>query len=433
MLHKLTLLIILCYLSAIGNAQELLTIEQAVSITLENNFDIKIAKNNTRIDEQNRSLGNAGILPRVTGNFTRNNSIQNSRQVRADGQVQELNNAKNDNMNYGVSLNWTIFDGFKMFAKYDQLKEIQKQGEAEVRYAILTQVSEIIATYYTLVQQQKMIRALDTAIDLSQYRLTMAQNRFEIGKAAKLEVLNAQVDLNADKTTLLQQQEQYANSKTYMNQLMARDLSIAFRVEDSVAINDDLKLGELLGTAENQNPKIQLAVINKRISEYNLKQIKGERYPIISLNSGYNFNESHSSLGFATENKGRGFNYGVSASVNIFNGFLQNRNEKIAKIEIENSELQIGQQKQTIQSQITSLFQTYITNLDLVQLERSNEDLAKENLDITFEKFKIGTITTLEVRTAQLNYINTMVRSYTAQYQAKLSEIRLKELAGHAF
>ncbi|WP_270088179.1 TolC family protein [Sphingobacterium sp. SYP-B4668] len=433
MLHKLTLLIILCYLSAIGNAQELLTIEQAVSITLENNFDIKIAKNNTRIDEQNRSLGNAGILPRVTGNFTRNNSIQNSRQVRADGQVQELNNAKNDNMNYGVSLNWTIFDGFKMFAKYDQLKEIQKQGEAEVRYAILTQVSEIIATYYTLVQQQKMIRALDTAIDLSQYRLTMAQNRFEIGKAAKLEVLNAQVDLNADKTTLLQQQEQYANSKTYMNQLMARDLGITFRVEDSVAINDDLKLGELLGTAENQNPQIQLAVINKRISEYNLKQIKGERYPIISLNSGYNFNESHSSLGFATENKGRGFNYGVSASVNIFNGFLQNRNEKIAKIEIENSELQIGQQKQTIQSQITSLFQTYITNLDLVQLERSNEELAKENLDITFEKFKIGTITTLEVRTAQLNYINTMVRSYTAQYQAKLSEIRLKELAGNAF
>jgi outer membrane protein len=433
MLHRLTLFIILCYFSNTGNAQELLTIEQAVSITLENNFDIKIAKNNTLIDEQNRSLGSAGILPQVTGNFTRSNSIQNSRQVRTDGQVQELNNAKNDNMNYGVNLNWTVFDGFKMFAKYDQLKEIQRQGEAEVKYEILTQVSEIIATYYTLVQQQKMIQALDTAIDLSQYRLTIAQNRFEIGKAAKLEVLNAQVDLNADKTSLLQQKEQYANTKTYMNQLMARDLNIAFRVQDTLAINDDLKLGDLLGIAENQNPQIQLALINKRISEYNLKQIKGERYPIISLNSGYNFNESHSSLGFATENKGRGFNYGVSASVNIFNGFLQNRNERIAKIEIENSELQIGQQKQTIQSRITSLFQTYITNLDLVLLEHDNAELAKENLDITLEKFRIGTITTLEVRTAQLNYINTMVRSYTAQYQAKISEVRLKELAGNAF
>jgi len=433
MLHRLTLFIILCYFSNTGKAQELLTIEQAVSTTLENNFDIKIAKNNTLIDEQNRSLGNAGILPQVTGNFTRSNSIQNSRQVRTDGQVQELNNAKNDNMNYGVNLNWTVFDGFKMFAKYDQLKEIQRQGEAEVKYEILTQVSEIIATYYTLVQQQKMIQALDTAIDLSQYRLTMAQNRFEIGKAAKLEVLNAQVDLNADKTSLLQQKEQYANTKTYMNQLMARDLNIAFRVQDTLAINDDLKLGDLLGIAENQNPQIQLALINKRISEYNLKQIKGERYPIISLNSGYNFNESHSSLGFATENKGRGFNYGVSASVNIFNGFLQNRNERIAKIEIENSELQIGQQKQAIQSRITSLFQTYITNLDLVLLEHDNAELAKENLDITLEKFRIGTITTLEVRTAQLNYINTMVRSYTAQYQAKISEIRLKELAGNAF
>ncbi|MGJ1266685.1 TolC family protein [Sphingobacterium spiritivorum] len=433
MRHTLTLLTLLCSISFSTYAQELLTMEDALTITLENNFDIKIAKNNTRIDQQNFSLGNAGILPRVTGNFTRTNSIQNSRQVRADGQVQELNNAKNDNMNYGVTLNWTVFDGFRMFARYDQLREIQKQGETEVKYEILTQVSEVIATYYNLVQQQKMLKALDTAIDLSEYRLTMAKNRFEIGKAAKLEVLNAQVDLNTDKTALLQQQELYANTKTYLNQLMTRDLNTPFRVTDSIAINDQLKLGELLQTAESQNPQIQLALINKRISEYNLKQIKGERYPIIALNSGYNFNESHSSLGFATENKGKGFNYGVTASVNIFNGFLQNRNEKIAKIEIENSELQIGQQKQTISAQVTTLFQTYITNISLVDLEKKNEELAKENMDITLEKFKIGTITTLEVRTAQLNYINAMARSYTAQYQAKLSEIRLKELSGNSF
>jgi outer membrane protein TolC len=198
-------------------------------------------------------------------------------------------------------------------------------------------------------------------------------------------------------------------------------------------LDTDLKLGNLIEIADRQNPQIQLAIINNRVAELNLKAVKAERYPKIGLNSGYNWNESHSSLGFSTENKNRGLTYGVSASLNIFNGFLQNRNERIAKFQIKGSELQIQQQKQDIQAQVRTLFQTYITNMELANVERKNEELAKENLNITMDKFRIGTITTLEVRTAQLNYINVMTRSYTAQYDAKVSEIRLKELTGETY
>ncbi|MCW8311688.1 TolC family protein [Sphingobacterium thalpophilum] len=427
------IMLLFCTILFQAHAQQTLTLEEALTTTLANNFNILLARNDSKIDMENTSLGSAGMLPAVTGNFNRSNSVQNSRQVRADGQIQQVSNAKNDNMSYGVNLNWTIFDGFGMFARRDRFKEIQRQGEAEIKFEVISQLSEVIATYYNLVQQKRLLDALDTTITLSQYRVALAENRLEIGKGSKLDLLNAKVDLNTDQTNLLRQQESFKNTKTYLNQLMTRDLDLDFGVEDEMELDQNLKLGDLLTLADQQNPQIQLAIINKRIAELNLKSVKAERYPKIGLNTGYNWNESHSSLGFSTENKNRGLTYGVSASVNIFNGFLQNRNERIAKFQLQSSELLIQQQKQDIQAQVRTLFQTYVTNMQLANVEKKNEELAKENLNITMDKFRIGTITTLEVRTAQVNYINAMTRSYTAQYEAKLSEIRLKELTGETY
>lgn len=423
--------ILFCLFTVVCSAQDLLTAEQAVAIALENNYDIKLATNDLKVDEQNVSLANAGLLPNLSGTFNQNNNIQNSKQVRTDGTVQELDNARNNSMSYGVNLGWTVFDGFKMFARYDQLQELQKQGETELKLMVLNRVSDVMATYYDLVQQQQMLKALDTAIVISKQRVTTADNRFKIGKAAKLEVLNAQVDLNTDQTNFLRQKELFENTKTALNQLMARDLTAQFKVVDSVVADNKLILGDLISLAEQQNPQIQIALINKRVAELNLKQVRSARYPQIGVNAGYMFNESESSLGFARENNSRGLNYGITASINIFNGFLQKRNEKVAKLQIDSSNILIEQQTQTIKAQLIAAYQTYLTNLELVKLEAKNEDIAEQNLDITLEKYRIGTITTLELRTAQLNYVNARTRNSSAQFQAKISEVTLKQLAGN--
>ena len=412
------------------NAQEILTLESAVKIALENNYEIKIATNNSSIQETNVAVGNAGMLPTVTANILDNNSIQNSSQVRQDGTSNKLNNAKNNNLSYGIGLDWTIFDGLRMFAKLDQLKELQKMGDAQLKLTIISRVSDVNAAYYDLVQQQQQLAALDTTIVISNQRMTLAQNRFTIGKASKLEVLNAQVDLNTDQVALLRQKELYANSKILLNQLLARDVTTEFRVIDILVVDSLLSLSELRTLAEKQNPQLQSQIISKKIAELELKQIKAGRYPTIRVNTAYNFSESKSSLGFLSQSQARGLNYGFSASLNLFDGFAQNRSEKIAKIQIENSKLSIDQQNLALTSQLSTSFQTYLTNLELIILEDKNEQIAKQNLNITLEKFRIGTITTLEFRTAQLNYVNAKVRFSNAQFQGKLSEIALKELAG---
>ena len=417
--------------SVLGNAQEVLTIKDAVAIALENNFEIKIASNNLNIDKVNMSEGNAGMLPTITGTVVDNNRVQNSSQTLQTGQVNSLKNAKNNSLNYGVSLDWTIFDGLRMFARYDQLKELQKLGETRLKQTILLKIAEVNATYFDLVQQQQQLIAIDSTLLISSQRLQLAENRFKIGKASKLEVLNAQVDLNTDKVTLLRQKELYANTKIKLNQILARDVKKEFTVLNDIKVDNSLVLPQLIELAKQQNPQLQPQIIAKNVSELQLKQVKAARYPIVSLNTGYNFQNTESSLGFTRESSARGFNYGFSATLNIFYVFAQYRNEKIAKFELENTKLAIEQQSQVLESQLSTFYQTYLTNLELINLEQNNEAIAKQNLAITIDKLKIGTITTIEFRAAQLNYVNARVRNSNAQYQAKLSEIALKELAGN--
>ena len=430
-MRKNIIAFLLLLASVLGNAQEVLTIKDAVAIALENNFEIKIASNNLNIDKVNMSEGNAGMLPTITGSVVDNNRVQNSSQTLQTGQVNSLKNAKNNSLNYGVSLDWTIFDGLRMFARYDQLKELQKLGETRLKQTILLKIAEVNATYFDLVQQQQQLIAIDSTILISSQRLQLAENRFKIGKASKLEVLNAQVDLNTDKVTLLRQKELYANTKIKLNQILARDVKKEFTVLNDIKVDNSLVLPQLIELAKQQNPQLQTQIIAKNVSELQLKQVKAARYPIVSLNTGYNFQNTESSLGFTRESSARGFNYGFSATLNIFDGFTQNRNEKIAKFELENTKLAIEQQSQVLESQLSTFYQTYLTNLELINLEQNNEAIAKQNLAITIDKLKIGTITTIEFRAAQLNYVNARVRNSNAQYQAKLSEIALKELAGN--
>lgn len=411
-------------------AQELLTLEDAIRITLENNYSIKLISNNLDISTRNVNPGVAGALPVLNSTFTNANSILDSRQVKSTGEVTEITGGHNSNTNFGVGLNWTIFDGLGMFARYDQLQELKKMGEANLRVTIMENIADVTNTYYNLVQQQQQLNAYDTAINISLQRLELAKNRFQVGKAAKLEVLNAEVDMYTDTTNLVRQQELYNNTQTYLNQVMAREPGLRFKVIDKIPVDNTLLLTNLTEQTLKHNPSLQAAIVNKQISEINVRVVKAKRYPTISVNTGYNFTNATSALGFATQSTGKGLTYGVTASVPIFTGFTQNINEHNAKVLMNNADIQYQQLNTAIISQLTSLYQTYTTSLVLVKMEERNQRIARENLLITIEKYKLGSITTVEFRAAQLNYINATVRYSTAEYNAKAAEINLNQISG---
>jgi len=423
--------VLMSFLSLVARGQERLTLQEAITIAMQNNYDIKISKNNVAIAKNNANIGNAGMLPNLTGNYSNGGSIQNTRQTPATGADRVITGAKSTNNDIGADLNWTVFDGFSMFANYDRLKELQKQGEVTSRLAILTTVADVITAYYDVVRQQKLVIAADSAIDISVFRENIAKTKLQLGKGSKLDVLTARVDYNTDTSNYLQQKNALQVAKVRLNQLLVRNVNLTFYVDNDINMDQVLVYSQLAELAEKQNPNVQNAFINQRIATLNLKSIKGARYPVISLNSGYSRTNSTSPTGFNQKFAANGFTYGVVASLNIFNGFLQRQQERNARLDIENSTLNLDKTKLDVSTQLLTAYQNYSTYLDLVKLEQKNVDIAKENLDITLAKYRLGSIAPLELREAQRNSIDAQNRFIEMQYQAKLAEITLKEISGN--
>ncbi|SEL27228.1 TolC family protein [Parapedobacter koreensis] len=413
-----------------GVAQPELTLEEAIVLALNNNYDIRLVAKDVAIAENNVHVGNAGMLPVVSGDVSSSASIQNTEQTLLSGETRSLRGAKNRSTAYGASLDWTIFDGLQMFTRYEQLKELKALGDANLKSAILTTVFDVMSAYFDLVQQQQLINATQTALELSAFRYQTAENRYQIGRASKLDVLAASVDMNTDTTNLLRQRDQYRSTQIRLNELLARDVNIDFGVTDTIIIAHDLNYETLARWAKQLNPTLQSAIVSHRISELELKRVKGERYPVVSVSSSYTRSQSRAALGFSTRSRNNGFNYGIAASMNIFNGFMQRRNEQNAEFSMEAAEIEVDRISKNIEAQLLAAYQTYLMNLELVRLEERNKLIAQENMDITLEKFKLGSIAPLEFREAQRNFVDASTRYSTAQFQAKLAEITLNQIAG---
>jgi outer membrane protein len=406
----------------------MLTLKDAVEIALKNNYNIKLSQNNSSIASNNVTLGNAGILPQVNGNFASTNSRQTTKQTRNDGTINNINNAKNSNISYGVGLNWTVFDGFNMFANYDQLKTQDTLGAIRLKDTIQSTIANVITTYYDLISQTEQIKALKGAIDISRTQLHYANDKFQVGRASKLDVLNAQVNLNTDTANLVTQYQQFKAVKIQLNQLLIRDLQTDFSVADTIVIDEKLILADVINSAQLQNPTILSAQINKRLAEISLKQVRSTRYPQVAVTSGYTFSNNKTPAGFTLSQNTHGLNYGLTATINIFDGFNQNRREKNAKIQIDNATIDAKQTKLNVEAQISNFFVSYLSGLDLIKLGQANVVIAKKNLDISLEKYKLGNITPLEIREAQRNYLDAQSKFFAAQYQSKLAEVTLKQI-----
>jgi outer membrane protein TolC len=410
-------------------AQEKLSLKDAIATALLNNYDIKLVNNQVTIAQNNVNLGNAGMLPNLVGNFRTGGGVQDAVQTQASGTQRVINDARNTNLAYGVGLDWTIFDGFRMFANLDRLKALEQQGKVNAKAQILTTISAVVTAYYNLARQQELVKATDSALSISKLRVTIADNKLKIGKGSKLDVLSAKVDYNTDTSFYLQQKNLLANFSVTLNQLLARDINTPFTVNNEIEIDKNLNYNNLVSLSAQLNPSLQSALLDKKIAELNLKTVKANRYPQISLNSGYEILRSATPTGFNTQFRANGLSYGLTASVNIFNGFLQKQNERNAKIAINSTELNLNRTKEAIVAQLTSAYQNYSTFLNLIELEAKNLENADQNLDITLEKYRLGSISPLELREAQRNSINAKSRFLDVQYQAKLAEIELKEIS----
>ena len=413
-----------------ASAQEVLSPQDAVTIGLKNNYSINIAKNSRDITENNASLGNAGVLPTLDATGSASRSVNNTTQEYSNGTSVDVSGAVSKNYAAGINLNWTIFDGLKMFASLEQLKELHQVGESNYKLTVEQNINDILSTYYDIVRQKQVLEATQRSVTISKERLRITQSQKDVGTASKFDVLRAQVDMNGDKSSLMNQELTLQQAKTRLNQLLGRDVKTKFDVIDTIDVKTGLSYNDLFSTTMQKNNQLLLAKQNKNVAQAQLRLERGDLFPVISLNLGYNYSRSESGAGFFKSSNTTGITYGVSASFNLFDGLNTRRRIENAEVSIESSELALKQVEDQVKALFENTYLKYQNSLQLVKLESENYKAAEENANIALEKLKVGSITPVDFRQVQLDLMNAKSRLLSAEYDAKTSETNLLQISG---
>jgi len=437
-LNAVKLLLLCLALTGIAGqaqAQQILTLEQAIDLALKNNYDIRLAHNDADVLANDYAYANFAFAPRINGAAGRTWSTTRTNQEFANGNKRDTSGIKSNNYTANVALNWTLFDGLKMFATRQRLEGMRDLGELTLKNRIINTVANIINSYYDIVQQKQQLRNLAEQMSISEERVKLSDAKFQTGLGPKTDLLQSQVDYNGQKTAYLRQQTAITQSKAVLNQLMAIAAgNTTYEVQDSIPINLDLNYGAMQQGVMNNNAALKIAQQQVTVSELQLKEARGDYFPTLSFNTTYNFSRVNSNA--ATNsfspifNQNGVLNYGFSASIPIFNGLNVRRQVKNAKLNIAYQQLWLDNSRSQISLSLDSTFKSYEYYKTAVTLEEENIGLARENAMVALERFRQGVSTTLEVKLAQQSLQDAFNRLIQARYNTKLAETELLRLKG---
>ncbi|MCK8481332.1 TolC family protein [Flavihalobacter algicola] len=427
--NKIIVLFVLCCLST--QAQDVLTKEQAVALALEHNYGIKIANNSVEIADNNAGILNTGFLPTLTGNAGATYNLDNTEAEFSNGESTTLNGAESNRYNASINLNYTLFDGLGRRYNYKRLKEEYQLSELEARETIETTVLQLFSIYYTVAQLSENSEALEQTIAISRDRLTRAGYQFDYGQTTKLDVLNAEVDINNDSINLINIKQQLKNTKRDLNVVMGNKLSDIFDVDTDVSFLLQLNKQELYEKTIANNVSLLQAEKNIAISQYDIKTNKAQFLPTIGLTGTYGWNKNNNNAAsFVAVSTNSGLSGGLNLTWNIFDGGSTITNVQNAKISLENQKLQKEQLRIDIERNFNNAWDDYENKLVIYQVQEDNIKTSQNNFDRTQEKFKIGQVTSIEFRQAQLNLLNAELSRNQAKYDAKLAELTVLQLSG---
>lgn len=426
-------------LSIPSAAQEIVTLEEVISLALQQNLDVQLANNaeySARTDEK-YSVG--AFLPVISANGSRTWNVNNQKQMVYNPQTTsynevERNGIKNNNISGSVQANWLIFDGTRMFAARERLQQLSEQGLINVKGQMVNTISDVVINYHNLVRQKQQLAAVREQVVLSEERVRLADRRLAVGTGAKPELLQAKVDLNAQRTAAIQQETLIAQLKDQLNGLVNRKLPPVFDVADTIIIDLTITEDQVVAAAETNNYTLQSFKKGIDIASLSVRERKAERYPFINLIGAYNFSKTENEVVINTFtplfNRNAGFNYGLNVSLPILNNFSNRRSIQQARINVDRSKLLYDQTKINVDIGVRNAYIAYENAKKVLLIEEENIGLAKENIYIALESFKRSANTFIEVRTAQQSLADAYNRLINARYLAKVAETELLRLSG---
>ena len=419
-------------LSAAFGQQPVLSTQEAVALTLENNLGIQVSTNQREVDANNAGILNSGYLPSLTANGGGSIDRQNTEGQLANGDTRTANGAETRRYNASLSVNYLLFDGLGRWYDYKSFQERSQQSELEVRQTIEVTLLQLFSVYYEVARIEENVANLRQALAISRDRLQRARYQFEFGQNTKLDVLNAEVDINTDSVNLLNAEQNLRNTKRDLNLILNRDLTLAFRPDTTVRFLPELKMEDIMAQARTNNVRMLLADKDILISEYNWKATRSSFLPTIGLTGTYGWNElsNNSPLAFVLQNTSTGMTGSVNLSWNLFDGGRSITSVKNARIGYENRQLLKQQTELEVDRDLQNAWGNYQNTLFVLEVQDKNLQTNRNNFERSQERYQLGQITSIEFRQAQVNLLGAQLLRSQAKYNAKLAELEVLQVSG---
>ncbi len=422
--------LLLC--SLVVEAQQFNSLKECLERGLENNYSLRIIRNQESIAKNNSGAANAGMLPSASLTAGYSGTLDNTDVTsRATGSTTSERNITDHTLRGAIDLQWTVFDGFKMQADYNRLKELHLISQTQTRIAIEDFIAAFTSEYYNFIKQLLRMNNLNYAVKLSRERLRIVQDRYVIGNNSRLDLLQARVDFNADSAESVKQFERLSTSRIRLHELMGEsNVDTYLYMKDTVIYSDiSLSFDELWQATLANNAELIVSSQEQRLAEIDYKSIKSRDYPYMRLNASYGYTHNRYEINANRERSEWGADFGVTIGFNLFDG-KRSRQRKNAKLAINNAELERQNLELTLYADINELWQAYENNRRLLSLERQNVVAAVENYDIAHERYLLGNLSGIEMREAQKSLLDAQDRLLDAEYNTKICEISLLQISG---
>lgn len=429
--RRINVTLLLVLISGLIVAQPALSLNDAISTGLSNNYGIRISRNQATIDGRNVTPGNAGMLPSLSLYASWDKSLLNAKAETALGGDLEKDNAPVNVLTGGVQVLWTLFDGTGMYIERNKLKGLATMSNLELRITMENGVYDITSAYCDIIRQNQLLDACRKKLEISNIRVHLAKVRLQSGSGSEQDLLQSEVIRQADTTALTKQLALVKNAKIRLNRILAEDLEKEYLTEDSIVLVELPSLEQLIKNATLNNGLYLLQEENSNITNLEMKSLRSKQYPRLILRGAYGYYENETDASFISYNRTLGPQFGISASMNLYDGMNLNRKISNARIQTESEKIRSKDQEQRIIAAVMNAWYDHQSLLQQVILGKEGLKMAEKNLAIASEAYSSGLISSIQLREAQDDLFNASSDLYDALYSARISETELLRLSGN--
>ncbi len=410
-----------------------LKLSDAVFIAMHNNYDIIIAKNNIRIAENNAGILNSGYLPTLVGsaggNYSSNNTDITIAGASGEQKISQ-NNAVSKSYNGSLGINYRLFDGMNRHFNNKKLEASYNLSELVARSSIENVLMQVISAYYDVAKFSSKIANIQRTLEFSNTRYNYTKDQYQYGVASELNLLNAEVDRNKDSVNFIVAQHNLFVAQNKLNNLLGRSMDVNIAVDTTVIFSAKMNKPDLMESALNKNAVYLASLQNKEISAIELSRSKSGYYPKIDMNGKYSLSQVNNDVGNLLYSHQTGFSTGISLNWNLFDGGKTKTQVLNSKILLENANQVTEQSKNELARQLSDAYNKYLNSMFVLKIETKNKVTSKLYFSRSADQYKLGQISSLDFRKAQVDLESSIDVYFEALYSAKVAEMDLLRLAG---